>query len=67
MDRGRDRQAELRPPSVRGCLRFWFRALAGGLLGEVLKDILEAESAVYGNTSALLVRRGAPVRLAADQ
>src|SRR5438067_11441586 len=56
---GADRQAELRPPSVRGCLRFWFRALAGGLLGDVLKDILEAESAVYGNmqrSSTVVVR-----------
>ena len=30
---GASAQAELRPPSVRGCMRFWFRALAGGLLG----------------------------------
>ncbi len=44
-------QAELRPPSVRGCLRFWFRALAGGLMGEVLNDVKQAEGAVYGNTS----------------
>ncbi len=43
-------QAELRPPSVRGCLRFWFRALAGGLLGELLENVWQAESAVYGNT-----------------
>ncbi|MEA2499990.1 MAG: CRISPR-associated protein Cmr1 [Actinomycetota bacterium] len=48
---GADARAELRPPSVRGCLRFWFRALAGGLLGERLGDIWEAESAVYGNTT----------------
>ena len=33
---GAERRAELRPPAVRGCLRFWFRGafLAGGLLGE---------------------------------
>jgi CRISPR-associated protein Cmr1 len=45
---GADSQAELRPPSMRGCLRFWFRALAGGLLGESLADVQSAESAVYG-------------------
>ena len=56
---GASRQAELRPPSVRGCLRFWFRALAGGLLGEELRTVCEAESAVFGNTtraSSVVVR-----------
>ena len=56
---GADTQAELRAPSVRGCLRFWFRALAGGLLGEVLTDVFAAESAVFGNTqrgSSVVVR-----------
>ncbi len=61
---GANRQAELRPPSMRGCLRFWFRALAGGLLGETLSDVAAAESAVYGNTtrsSTVVVRLlGAP-------
>ena len=33
---GASYQAELRAPSLRGCLRFWFRALAGGLLGGAL-------------------------------
>ena len=59
LDRGRSRQAELRPPSVRGHLRFWFRALAGGLLGEELRTVCEAESAVFGNTtraSSVVVR-----------
>ena len=51
---GASRQAELRPPSVRGCLRFWFRALAGGLLGEELRTVCEAESAVFGNTTRAL-------------
>ena len=56
---GASRQSELRPPSVRGCLRFWFRALAGGLLGEDLGNVREAESAVFGNTaraSSVVVR-----------
>src|SRR5512147_1727418 len=62
---GADARAELRPPSVRGCMRFWFRALAGGLLGETLNEILRAESAVFGNTaraSSVVVRLfGSPI------
>jgi CRISPR-associated protein Cmr1 len=56
---GASYRAELRPPSMRGVLRFWFRALAGGLLGESLGDIAAAEGAVFGNTtrsSAVVVR-----------
>jgi CRISPR-associated protein Cmr1 len=61
---GADLQAELRPPSMRGCMRFWFRALAGGLLGESLADVRAAESVVFGSTiraSSVVVRLfGAP-------
>ena len=61
---GASQQAELRPPTVRGCMRYWFRALAGGLLQESLPEIFAAESAVFGNVkraSAVLVRRfGSP-------
>jgi len=56
---GADARAELRPPSVRGCMRFWFRALAGGLMGEVLNDVRQAEAAVYGDVtraSSVVVR-----------
>jgi CRISPR-associated protein Cmr1 len=56
---GAARQAELRPPAVRGCLRFWFRALAGGVLGEDLGRVWAAESAVFGNlnrASSVVVR-----------
>lgn len=48
---GADRKTELRPPTVRGCLRFWFRALAGGVLGEDLRSVRQAESAVFGSTN----------------
>lgn len=27
------KEAELRPPSIRGALRFWFRAMMGGVVG----------------------------------
>lgn len=47
---GADRQPELRPPAVRGCLRFWLRALLGGTLGEDLALLRKAEAAVFGDT-----------------
>ncbi|MGC8643854.1 MAG: type III-B CRISPR module RAMP protein Cmr1 [Isosphaeraceae bacterium] len=53
---GASRQTEVRPPSVRGALRFWFRALAGGLLGEELASVSRAESAVFGG-----INRASPV------
>ena len=56
---GAGRQAELRSPTVRGCMRYWFRALAGGLLQESLPEISAAESAVFGSinrASAVVVR-----------
>jgi hypothetical protein len=56
---GASAQAELRPPSLRGCMRFWFRALAGGLLGESLENVWQAESAVY---ASLEPRYPSPVR-----
>src|SRR5271166_5524080 len=65
---GASARAELRPPSVRGCMRFWFRALAGGLLGESLENIWRAESAVYGHTaraSAVAVLMSGQPRIAA--
>ncbi len=44
-------QPELRPPSVRGCLRFWLRALLGGALGQDIAAVQAAESAVFGSTA----------------
>jgi CRISPR-associated protein Cmr1 len=40
-------------------MRFWFRALAGGLLGEELRSIWEAEGAIFGSiarASSVVVR-----------
>jgi CRISPR-associated protein Cmr1 len=48
---GAEFRPELRPPSVRGCLRFWLRALLGGTLGEDLPSLQKAEAAVFGDTS----------------
>lgn len=42
---------ELRAASVRGALRFWLRALLGGIIGDdKLNDLRKAESAVFGST-----------------
>jgi len=54
---------ELRAASVRGALRFWLRALLGGVIGDApdrLDELRKAESAVFGSTdtgaSAVIVR-----------
>jgi len=44
---------ELRAASVRGALRFWLRALLGGVIGDEpqrLQDLRAAEAAVFGST-----------------
>ena len=41
---------ELRAASFRGVMRFWLRALLGAHLGDDLKALRQAESAVFGST-----------------
>lgn len=41
-------QPEVRPPTVRGIMRRWLRSLAGGILGDDLTLIRQAEAAVLG-------------------
>lgn len=60
---------EMRAASVRGLLRFWWRALAGGALGSAnLRALHKAETDVFGSTdsaSPIVVRvtgTGAPQR-----
>jgi len=44
-------EPELRAASIRGALRFWLRALLGGVIGDRDLDALrKAESAVFGST-----------------
>jgi CRISPR-associated protein Cmr1 len=62
---GASSQAELRAPSLRGCLRYWFRALAGAFFGQQLPLLRAAESAVFGDTkraSSVVVRLTGTVR-----
>ncbi|MEM3553645.1 MAG: type III-B CRISPR module RAMP protein Cmr1 [Candidatus Bathyarchaeia archaeon] len=50
---------ELRSPSFRGALRFWFRALLGGVLGDNPEEIFKREKEVFGSTdygSPVIVR-----------
>ncbi len=55
-------KAEIRAPSFRGDMRYWQRALIGGMVGtgtEGLKQVIEQETAVFGATdtgSAIRVR-----------
>jgi hypothetical protein len=52
-------------PSLRGCLRYWFRALAGAFFGEHLPLLRAAEAAVFGDTkraSSVVVRLTGTVR-----
>ena len=45
------RAVEIRPPSVRGALRFWFRAMMSGVTGADVADVNALEAGVFGNTS----------------
>ena len=65
MSGGAWRQAEIRPPSFRGLMRYWLRALVGGVLGADLMPVYLVEQAVFGSAShaslvALRVLHGAP-------
>lgn len=50
--------AELRAPSFRGVMRYWYRALIGGSVGANLEDLKKAEASVFGTTD-----RGSAVRI----
>jgi len=46
-------EPELRAASVRGLLRYWFRVLLGGVIGDDSVDALrKAEALVFGSTDA---------------
>lgn len=46
---GVKQQSELRPASFRGALRYWYRALMGGVLGSDLNALRMAENQVFGD------------------
>lgn len=41
---------ELRPPSIRGAMRFWFRAMMGGIVGGDIEALKKLEADVFGDT-----------------
>lgn len=45
-----DKKPELRPPSVRGQLRYWLRAALGAVVGDDLAALKRAEAEVFGDT-----------------
>ncbi|RMG32632.1 MAG: type III-B CRISPR module RAMP protein Cmr1 [Methanobacteriota archaeon] len=47
------RTPELRPPSIKGAMRFWWRALHGHLS---LKELKETESKIFGGTGTVQAR-----------
>jgi CRISPR-associated protein Cmr1 len=56
------RVAELRTPSVRGVLRYWFRAMMGGIIGDNnVSKLRNLEALVFGDTkraSRVIVKVG---------
>lgn len=53
--------AELRAPTFRGLMRYWYRALIGGVVGankETLPLVMEAETAIFGATDT-----GSPISM----
>lgn len=66
-------EPEFRTASLRGALRFWLRALMGGVLGDNdLKSLSAVESLVFGDTDgaspvAIRIRHGSPKTITFSQ
>ncbi len=54
------RTPELRPPSIKGAMRFWWRALHGHLS---LKELKEKESRIFGGTGGVQARSCFSIRV----
>lgn len=55
----RSQPPELRPPSFRGAMRYWYRAALGGVVGDTdLDAVRNLETAVFGSTD-----QGSPISL----
>ncbi len=49
--RGADQtKAEIRAASIKGLMRWWFRALAGSYFGDDIAGLRKAEEYVFGST-----------------
>ncbi|GER83179.1 hypothetical protein KTAU_18160 [Thermogemmatispora aurantia] len=51
-------EVELRPPSLRGPLRYWYRALIGGITGGNLAEVRRREAQVFGEAE-----HGSPISI----
>ena len=47
----RGQPPELRPPSFRGAMRYWYRAALGGVVGDNWNEVRRLEGEVFGITS----------------
>ncbi|MCL0057508.1 type III-B CRISPR module RAMP protein Cmr1 [Dehalococcoidales bacterium] len=48
---------EIRPPSIKGVLRFWYRAMMGGVIGTDLNQLNELEGNLFGSTETASLLR----------
>lgn len=65
--RGADQgKAEFRPASVKGVMRWWFRALAGAYLGNDIEKLREVEGRIFGSAGSGGSRRS-NVRVRVDE
>jgi len=48
LSRAWQQEAELRLPSIRGALRFWFQMMKGDVVGEGVAKVRKLEAAVWG-------------------
>ena len=56
-------EPELRAPSFRGVFRYWFRAIAGAVIGDSkIPLLIDLESSVFGGTES-----GSPIKLKIPQ
>lgn len=59
--------AELRPPSIKGVIRFWWRALAYSRFNGDLSKLAEREEALFGSTgqvASVIIRVSTPSKCA---
>ncbi len=51
LSQGAEAEPEVRPPTFRGIMRYWLRALLNGFVAGDLKKLCSLESMVFGSTS----------------
>lgn len=62
--------AELRPPSIKGVIRFWWRTLTYSRFNEDLSQLAEQESELFGSTeqaASIIIRISSQSKTATTQ